>query len=61
MPLILAASIVYSYVTEPRPVRRDLLIGLFLTVPTPVTPILLGRATAYRDRIELSACSPSDL
>ncbi|SFM93383.1 monovalent cation/H(+) antiporter subunit G [Methylobacterium pseudosasicola] len=43
MALILAASIVSFSVAEQRLVLRDVLIGLFLTVTTPVTLILLGR------------------
>lgn len=60
MALILAASIVHVSLAEGRPVLRDLLIGLFLTVTTPVTLILLGRAAAYRDRSEHSADAPPD-
>lgn len=60
MALILAASIVYFSVTESRPVLRDLLIGLFLTVTTPVTLILLSRAAAFRDRSEGNMDAPPD-
>ena len=31
---------------------REILIGLFLTVTTPVTLILLARAALFRDRTE---------
>ncbi|MCJ2080944.1 monovalent cation/H(+) antiporter subunit G [Methylobacterium sp. J-090] len=60
MTLIVAASILYFSVAEGRPVLRDLLIGLFLTVTTPVTLILLGRAATYRDRAEGNADAPPD-
>jgi len=60
MALIVAASVVYFSAAEGRPVLRDLLIGLFLTVTTPVTLILLGRAATYRDRTEGNADAPPD-
>ncbi len=60
MALIVAASIVYFSLGEGRPVLRDLMIGLFLTVTTPVTLILLGRAAAYRDRSEGNPGAPPD-
>lgn len=60
MALIVAASILHASLSEGRPVLRDLLIGLFLTVTTPVTLILLGRAAAYRDRSEGNANAPPD-
>ncbi|GJE54234.1 MULTISPECIES: monovalent cation/H(+) antiporter subunit G [Methylobacterium] len=60
MAMILAASIVYFSAADGRPVLRDLLIGLFLTVTTPITLILLGRAAAYRDRSDGNANAPPD-
>lgn len=47
--IILASILVFS-VTEGRLVLHELLIGLFVTVTTPVTLMLLGRAALYRDR-----------
>ena len=41
--------IVFS-ATEGRPVLHELLIGLFVTVTTPVTLMLLGRAALYREK-----------
>src|SRR5690606_37788584 len=35
-----------------RPVMHEFLIGIFVTITTPVTLMLLGRATIYRDRTE---------
>lgn len=50
MALILTGSMVLLSSTEGRLVLRDALIGLFLTVTTPVTMLLLARAAAHRDR-----------
>lgn len=61
MALILLASIVFFSMTEGRLILRDLLIGLFLTVTTPVTLILLARAAVYRDRTEGDPDAPPDL
>jgi multicomponent K+:H+ antiporter subunit G len=47
---IVLASLIVSTFIEGRPVLHDLLIGLFVTVTTPVTLMLLGRATLYRDK-----------
>ncbi len=52
MALIVLASVVFWSMTEGRLALRDLLIGVFLTVTTPVTLILLARAAVYRDRVE---------
>lgn len=52
MALIVVASILFFSLSEGRLALRDLLIGLFLTVTTPVTLILLARAAVYRDRVE---------
>lgn len=52
MVLVLAASVLFFTVTERRFMPRELLIGLFLTVTTPVTLILLARAALFRDRNE---------
>jgi multicomponent K+:H+ antiporter subunit G len=47
---IVFASMIVSTATEGRPVLHELLIALFVTVTTPVTLMLLGRATLYRDK-----------
>lgn len=52
MALIVAASVMFWSLTEGRLALHDLLIGVFLTVTTPVTLILLARAAVYRDRVE---------
>ena len=58
MALILLASIVYFTVVDGRFMPRELLIGLFQTVTTPVTLILLARAALFRDRTEGSEDVP---
>lgn len=50
--LVLTASILLFSWIEQKLVLRDLLIGLFLTLTTPVTLILLVRASIHRDRSE---------
>ena len=47
--IVLASAIVFSCI-EARPVLHELLIGLFVSITTPVTLMLLGRAALYRDR-----------
>ncbi len=49
---VLAGSIVFFSVAQSRPVLHELLIGVFVTLTTPVTLILLVRAALYRDRVE---------
>jgi multicomponent K+:H+ antiporter subunit G len=46
--IVLASVIVFS-VSQQRPVLHELLIAVFITVTTPVTLMLLGRAALYRD------------
>ena len=50
--LILIASMVLFSALESRPVLHEILIGLFMTVTTPVTFMLLVRAALHRDRSE---------
>ncbi|TNC66291.1 monovalent cation/H(+) antiporter subunit G [Rubellimicrobium roseum] len=49
---IVLASVILFSTLEHRPVLHDVLIGLFVTVTTPVTLMLLGRAALHRDRAE---------
>ncbi len=49
---ILLASIIYFSATQTRPVVHEILIGIFVTITTPVTMLLLVQATTYRDRLE---------
>ena len=55
---ILLASILFFSVLQSRPVLHEVLIAVFLTVTTPVTLMLLGRAALYRDRSEKAADVP---
>ena len=50
--LVLIGSMVFFSVLEARPVLHEVLIGLFMTVTTPVTYMLLVRAALHRDRAE---------
>lgn len=50
--LVLSASALFFGLVEQRFLPRELLIGAFLTVTTPVTLILLARAALFRDRAE---------
>jgi multicomponent K+:H+ antiporter subunit G len=50
--LVLIASMVFFSVLEARPVLHEILIGVFMTVTTPVTYMLLVRAALHRDRAE---------
>jgi multicomponent K+:H+ antiporter subunit G len=55
---ILLGSILFFSVLQSRPVLHEVLIAVFLTVTTPVTLMLLGRAALYRDRSENAADIP---
>lgn len=48
---VLASMLVFS-VAGGRVVLHELVIGVFIMLTTPVTLMLLGRATLYRDRAE---------
>ena len=50
--LVLSASIVMFSALESRPVLHEVLIGLFMTITTPVTYMLLVRAALHRDAAE---------
>ncbi|MCX5480122.1 monovalent cation/H(+) antiporter subunit G [Kaistia geumhonensis] len=49
---VLAASMILSSMLQSRLVLHEIMIAVFVTVTTPVTLMLLGRAALYRDRIE---------
>ena len=51
---IVIASMILFTVLQSRPVVHEILIGIFVTVTTPVTLMLLGRAALYRDRAEVT-------
>lgn len=50
--LILLASALYFTITRERIIVHELAIFAFVTVTTPVTLMLLARATLFRDRLE---------
>lgn len=49
---IVLASIICFSASQTRPVVHEILIGIFVTITTPVTLLLLVQATLYRDRLE---------
>ena len=49
---IVMASMILFTVLQARPVFHEILVGIFVTVTTPITLMLLGRAALYRDRSE---------
>jgi multicomponent K+:H+ antiporter subunit G len=53
------ASILFFTVQGSRLAVHELLIGIFITATTPVTLMLLARATLYRDRTEGKEDVPS--
>lgn len=55
---IVLASVILFSALERRLVIHELLIGLFVTISTPVTLMLLGRAALHRDRTEQSRAVP---
>lgn len=56
--LTLAGSITCFSVLHGRPIFNEILIGVFLTVTTPITLMLLVRAALSRDREEGSDAVP---
>ena len=57
---IVIASMILFTILQSRPVVHEILIGIFVTVTTPVTLMLLGRAALYRDRAERNPDVPSN-
>ena len=49
---VMVASMIYFTVGTGRPVVHEILIGIFVTVTTPITFMLLARAALHRDRAE---------
>lgn len=56
--LILLASALYFSVTQGRLVLHEIAIFVFISVTTPVTLMLLARASLFRDRVEGSKDIP---
>jgi len=55
--VVMASMILFTWL-QGRPVIHEILIGIFVTVTTPVTLMLLGRAALYRDWAEGKEDSP---
>jgi multicomponent K+:H+ antiporter subunit G len=55
---IALASMIFSSALGSRPIVHEVLIGVFITVTTPVTLMLLARAALYRERAEGSTRVP---
>lgn len=49
---IVMASMIFFTALESRPVFQEIIVGIFVTVTTPVTLMLLARAALHRDRAE---------
>lgn len=49
---ILIGSMICFSVLQSRPLVHEVLIAIFVTITTPVTLMLLSRASLYRDRVE---------
>lgn len=47
--MVIGSMIIFSAASG-RPVLHEILIAIFVTVTTPVTLMMLGRAALYRDR-----------
>ena len=56
---IMTASILFFSLAGGRLVAHELLVGLFNTVTTPVTFMLLARAALHRDRFENNPYVPT--
>jgi len=55
--IVMASMILFTWL-ESRPVFHEILIGIFVTITTPVTLMLLARAVLYRDWAEGDENSP---
>lgn len=56
---IMLASILYFSIVGSRAVLHEILIGIFITLTTPITLILLARAALHRDRTEGNPSVPT--
>ena len=56
---IMLASMIYFSLASSRPVIHEILIGIFVTVTTPITFMLLARAALHRDRAARSGVVPA--
>lgn len=55
---VMLASMIFFSVASSRLVLHEILIGLFVTVTTPITFMLLARAALHRDRAESNDNAP---
>jgi len=55
--IVLGSILLFSW-QEGRAILHDIVIAAFVTITTPVTLMLLGRAALHRDRIEKSILVP---
>lgn len=58
---IVMGSMIIFTAASGRPVLHEILIGVFVTVTTPITLMMLGRAALYRDRSELNPGIPPQM
>lgn len=58
--LVLIGSMLYFSSLESRLVVHEILIGVFMTLTTPVTYMVLVRAALHRDRAEGPRVEPPD-
>lgn len=55
--MVMGSMIIFTAMAG-RPVFHEFLIGVFVTVTTPVTLMMLGRSAVYRDRSEGTPGAP---
>lgn len=55
---IMVASMIFFSISTQSLVIHELLIGIFVTVTTPITLMLLARAALHRDRAEQNGIVP---
>ncbi len=56
---VMLASMIFFTITSQRLVIHEVLIGIFVTVTTPVTFMLLARAALHRDRVAKNGKAPA--
>lgn len=57
--MVIGSMVIFTAGSE-RLVLHEFLIGVFVTVTTPITLMMLGRAALYRDRSELNPGVPPE-
>ncbi len=58
--LVMGSMIIFTSISG-RPVLHEFLIGVFVTVTTPITLMMLGRSAVFRDRSEGNPGAPPNL